>query len=181
MYQAVIVDDEPYIVEHLTHAIDWNGFQLEIGYAATSSVKALEYVLANPVSIVITDIAMPDIDGLSLIQRIKEAKPYIYVIVLSAYNNFEYARTALKYGAENYLLKPIDSDELSDTISQIAGHIQEREQLNSTYGQAMLTFRNAFTIGEFGYGCASAIILVLQCLLATVIINKIFSSREDNL
>jgi len=103
------------------------------------------------------------------------------VIVLSAYNNFEYARTALKYGAENYLLKPIDSDELSDTISQIAGHIQEREQLNSTYGQAMLTFRNAFTIGEFGYGCASAIILVLQCLLATVIINKIFSSREDNL
>lgn len=145
MYQAVIVDDEPYIVEHLTHAIDWNGFQLEIGYAATSSVKALEYVLANPVSIVITDIAMPDMDGLSLIQRIKEAKPYIYVIVLSAYNNFEYARTALKYGAENYLLKPIDSDELSDTISQIAGHIQEREQLNSTYGQAMLTFRNAFT------------------------------------
>lgn len=145
MYQAVIVDDEPYIVEHLAKAIDWNGFQLEIGYAATSSVKALEYILANPVSIVITDIAMPDMDGLKLIQRIKEAKPYIYVIVLSAYNNFEYARTALKYGAENYLLKPIDSDELSDTISQIAGHIMEREQLNSTYGQAMLTFRNAFT------------------------------------
>ena len=51
----------------------------------------------------------------------------------------------------------------------------------STYTLTYMTFRNAFTIGEFGYGCASAIILVLQCLLATVIINKIFSSREDNL
>lgn len=50
----------------------------------------------------------------------------------------------------------------------------------STYTLTYMTFRNAFTIGEFGYGCASAIILVLQCLLATVIINKIFSSREDN-
>lgn len=145
MYQAVIVDDEPYTVKDLVHAIDWGGFQLEIGCAATDPVKALDYILANPVSIVITDIAMPKLDGLELIKRIKQAKPYIYVVVLSAYDNFEYARTALRYGAENYLLKPIDTNELSDTISQIAGHIQMREQLNSTYGQAMMTFRNAFT------------------------------------
>lgn len=145
MYQAVIVDDEPHTVKDLVHAIDWSGFQLEVGCAATDPVKALHYILSNPVSLVITDIAMPNMDGLELIQRIKEAKPHIYMVVLSAYNNFEYARTALRYGAENYLLKPIDSNELSDTISQIASHIQVREQLNSTYGQAMLTFRNAFT------------------------------------
>ena len=145
MYQTVIVDDEPYIVENLANAIDWSGYQLEIGCAATSPVKALEYILANPVDIVITDISMPEMNGLDMIKQIKQARPYIYVIVLSAYNNFEYARTALRYGAENYLLKPVDPDELSDTISQIVGHIHEREQLNSTYGQAMLTFRSAFT------------------------------------
>lgn len=145
MNQAVLVDDEPYVVENLKNAIDWNGFQMEIGLASTSSTAALDYILSNPVSLVITDISMPDMDGLELIRKIKDAKPYIYVVVLSAYNNFEYARTALKYGAENYLLKPVDPDELSDAISQIAGHIQEREQLNSTYGQAILTFRSAFT------------------------------------
>lgn len=145
MNQAVIIDDEPHIVENLTRAIDWNGFHLEIGCAETDPQKALAYILSHPVSVVITDIAMPKLDGLALIRKIKEAKPYVYVIVLSAYDNFEYARTALRYGAENYLLKPVDPDELSDTISQIAGHIQAREQLNSTYGQAMFTFRNAFT------------------------------------
>ena len=145
MYQAVIIDDEPLIVEGLTKAIDWTGFQIEIGFAGTDSVAALEYILTNPVSIVITDVSMPVMNGLVLIQKIKEAKPSIYVIVLSAYDNFEYTKTALRCGAENYLLKPLDPDELSDSISQIINHIMEREQLNSTYGRSMMTFRNAFT------------------------------------
>lgn len=145
MYQAVIVDDEPYIVAGLEKAIDWNGFQLEIGCATTDPQAALEYILTNPVSVIITDVSMPVLNGLQLIQKIKEVKPSVYIIVLSAYDNFEYARTALRYGAENYLLKPLDPDELSDTISQIISHLQERDQLNSTYGRAMLTFRNAFT------------------------------------
>lgn len=145
MYQAVIVDDEPYIVEGLVKAIDWEGFQLTIGCATTDPQAALEYILSNPVNVVITDVSMPILNGLQLIQKVKEVKPSVYMIVLSAYNNFEYARTALRYGAENYLLKPLDPDELSDTISQIISHLQERDQLNSTYGRAMLTFRNAFT------------------------------------
>ena len=145
MYQAVIIDDEPFIVKGLTKAIDWIGFQIEIGFAGTDPVAALEYILANPVNIVITDVSMPVMDGLTLIQKIKDAKPSIYVIVLSAYDNFEYTKTALRCGAENYLLKPLDPDELSDSISQIINHIMEREQLNSTYGRSMMTFRSAFT------------------------------------
>lgn len=145
MYHVAIVDDEPIIVEGLVHAIDWNGFQLDISCATTDPKAALDYVLSNPVSIVITDVSMPGLSGLQLIQRIKEVKPSTYIIVLSAYDNFEYARTALRYGAENYLLKPLDPDELSDAISQITSHLRERDQLNTTYGRAMLTFRNAFT------------------------------------
>lgn len=145
MYQAVLIDDEPFIVEGLETAIDWSGFHIEICYATTDSRAALDYILNNPVHIVITDVAMPCFDGLQLIQRVKEEKPSVYVIVLSAYNNFEYAQTALKLGAENYLLKPLDPDDLSDTVSHIIGHLQEREQLSSTYGRTMLTFRSAFT------------------------------------
>lgn len=145
MYHVAIVDDEPIIVDGLVHAIDWNGFQLDISCATTDPQAALDYILNHPVSIVITDVSMPVLNGLQLIQRIKEVKPSVYIIVLSAYDNFEYARTALRYGAENYLLKPLDPDELSDAISQIISHLQERDQLNTTYGRAMLTFRNAFT------------------------------------
>lgn len=145
MYKAVIVDDEPLIVDGLVKAIEWTGFHIELGLATTDPQAALAYCLENPVNIVIADVSMPVMNGLQLIQKIKEAKPSVFCIVLSAYQNFEYARTALKYGAENYLLKPLDPDELSDTISQIIDHLKEREQLNITYGRSMMTFRNAFT------------------------------------
>ncbi|MBQ8639105.1 MAG: response regulator [Lachnospiraceae bacterium] len=145
MYQAVIVDDEPIIVDGIAKAIDWSGFHIEVACAATDPQEALNYILSHPVHIVITDVSMPGLDGLQLIQKAKQSKPNLYVVVLSAYDNFEYVRTALRCGAENYLLKPLDPDELSDTISQIISHIQEREQLSQTYGQSMMTFRSAFT------------------------------------
>ncbi len=145
MYQLVIIDDEPIIVEGLTNAIDWEGYHINISLASTDPVFALDYILEHDVNIVITDISMPTLNGLTLIQKLKSIKPSTYVIVLSAYGNFEYTKTALRSGAENYLLKPLDTDELSDTISQIISHIKEREELNNIYGHSMLTFRSAFT------------------------------------
>lgn len=145
MYQAVFIDDEAFVLDALSKAIDWSGFHTEIAFASTEPTEALTFILNHPVHIVITDVSMPSMNGMQLIRRIKEAKPSIYVIVLSAYNNFEYVKTALRYGAENYLLKPLDSDELSDTVSQIVCHIREREQIINTYGRSMMTFRSAFT------------------------------------
>ncbi len=145
MYQAVLIDDEPFVLESLSQAIDWSGFHFDICFTSTDPLAALDFVLTHPVDLVITDVSMPGLNGMQLIQRIKQAKPSVYVIVLSAYNNFEYVKSALRYGAENYLLKPLDPDELSDTISQIVHHIREREQIVSTYGSSMMTFRSAFT------------------------------------
>ncbi len=145
MYQAVIIDDEPLIVESIAKAIDWSGFQIEIALASSDPAAALDYILNHPVQLIITDVSMPGLSGLQLIQKAKAMKPNLYVVVLSAYDNFEYVRTALRCGAENYLLKPLDPDELSDTVSQIVHQLQEREQLSSTYGRSMMTFRSAFT------------------------------------
>lgn len=145
MHQLVIVDDESIIVEGIKNSIDWNGFNINIALATTAPLFALDYILENEVDIVITDIAMPTLSGLNLIQKIKVAKPSTYVVVLSSFDNFEYTKTALRSGAENYLLKPLDKDELSDTISQIISHIQERDELKDYYGYSLLTFRSAFT------------------------------------
>lgn len=143
-YRAVIVDDEPFVLDGLRAAIDWEGFNFEIVYSSTNPVSVLTYLKNNPVDLLITDISMPQMSGLELIRLAKAANPLMMILVLSAYDNFEYVRTALRNGAENYLLKPLDPDELSDSISTISEHLAERTQISHTYGSTMLTFRSHF-------------------------------------
>lgn len=144
MYQAVIVDDEPYVVEGIRTAIDWAGFNFELCYCTTNPCQALEFLEKHPADLLITDISMPQMDGIELIGRVRKINPLISILVLSAYDNFEYVRSAMRQGAENYLLKPLDPDELAESISRIVGHIQERAELSDTYGPTMLTFRSLF-------------------------------------
>ncbi|MDO5423681.1 MAG: response regulator [Eubacteriales bacterium] len=144
MYQAVIVDDESFVVEGIKGAIDWPGFHFELCLCTTDPLQALAYCESHPVDLLVTDISMPRLDGIELIRRVKEANPLTSILVLSAYDNFEYVRSAMRHGAENYLLKPLDPDELMDSISRIAGHIHERLALSGAYGSTMLTFRSNF-------------------------------------
>ena len=104
MYQVVIVDDEPFVLEDLKKAIDWEGSNFEIAYADTDPVRVLSYIQSHTIDLLITDINMPEISGLTLISKAKEIQPLLSVLVLSAYDNFEYVRTALRNGAENYLV-----------------------------------------------------------------------------
>lgn len=144
MYQAVIVDDESFVIEGLKEAVDWPGFHFELCLCTTDPLQALAYCESHPVDLLVTDISMPHIDGIELIRRVKELSPLTSVLVLSAYDNFKYVRSAMLHGAENYLLKPLDPDELRDSISGIAAHIHERLTLSGTYGSTMLTFRSNF-------------------------------------
>jgi len=145
MYRVLIVDDEPFVIEGMKTAIDWTGFNFEICCSTTNPLHALEYLENNPVDLLITDISMPQMDGLELIQRVRKINSLISILVLSAYDNFEYVRTAMRHGAENYLLKPLNPDELGESISRIVSHLKERSTLSNTYGSMMLTFRSIFT------------------------------------
>ena len=93
---------------------------------------------------------MPEMSGLTLITEAKAIQPLLSVLVLSAYDNFEYVRTALRNGAENYLLKPLNPEELLESIQSVAKHLKERNTLSNTYGSSMLTFRSLFTKKENG-------------------------------
>lgn len=147
MHQAVIVDDEKIIVDGLQEAIDWEGYQFEVALATTCPFEALDYITehSGEVKLLVTDISMPELSGIELIQRVKEIDPHLSVVVLSAYDNFEYVRSALRYGAKNYLLKPVDENELGDTVRQIVQHVEEREEASSRYGPNTFTFRSNFT------------------------------------
>lgn len=144
MYRAVFVDDEPFVIEGLKAAIDWEGANFEIVYSSTNPLSALSYIQCNPVDLLITDVSMPQLSGLELIRLAKEANSLLTILVLSAYDNFEYVRTALRNGAENYLLKPLDPNELSESISSITEHLKDRSKLSDIYGSTMLTFRSIF-------------------------------------
>lgn len=144
MYQAVIVDDESFVVEGMKTAIDWSGFNFELCCCTTNPCDALTYLETHPADLLITDISMPQMDGIELIKKVREINPIISILVLSAYDNFDYVRSAMRQGAENYLLKPLDPDELTTSISNIVSHIQERAELSGTYGSTMLTFRSLF-------------------------------------
>jgi two-component system response regulator YesN len=117
MYRVFLVDDEPFIVEGLYDILDWSGMGLEIVGHAENGKKALDAVRVTPVDILITDIAMPEMTGLELIRKAREVHPELKVIILSGYNEFDYLKEGLHLGIENYLLKPINVEELKSTLA----------------------------------------------------------------
>ncbi len=118
MYNVWIVDDEPFILEGLASIIDWSELQLVIAGQAENGLDALEQIDRKqmPVDILITDISMPEMDGLELLRVLKERNPELKSIVLSGYNEFDYVREGMRVGIENYLLKPINIEELKQTL-----------------------------------------------------------------
>lgn len=144
MYQVICVDDEEFVLDDLQKAIDWFGFNMEIALATTCPPEALSYIKSHPAHLLLTDISMPQMSGVDLIKEVKRINPSISILVLSAYDTFAYVRSAMQEGAENYLLKPLDPEELSESLSTIVSHLDNRSKISENFGPAMLTFRSNF-------------------------------------
>lgn len=117
MYKVLLVDDEPFITEGLSDAVDWSAFGLEVVGSAEDGEEALERLRELPVDLLITDISMPIMTGLELIRKARELQPQLKVIILSGFNEFNYLKEGMRLGIENYLLKPINFGELEATLT----------------------------------------------------------------
>ncbi|WP_018757447.1 response regulator transcription factor [Paenibacillus terrigena] len=133
MYRVFIVDDEPFIIEGLYDIIDWSGLGLEIVGHAENGRKALDAMKQTLVDILITDISMPVMNGLELIRGAREFHDELKVIVLSGFNEFTYLKEGMRLGIENYLLKPINVEELRATL------LNTVEKLNTFREERMIT------------------------------------------
>jgi two-component system, response regulator YesN len=134
MYKLLIVDDEELIRKGLISRIIHHGFDFDEVMEASNGREALELIRENMPHIVITDVRMPDIDGIQLIKCAKDLYPEIRVIIISGYAEFEYAEQALNMGVNGYLLKPIVDKDLVDTINRVIKEIDNRliiEDINS--------------------------------------------------
>jgi len=134
MYSVLIVDDEYLIRVGISSKIKFFEFPYDNIYFAENGCEALSIVENHPVDIMMVDIRMPGMDGLALIRKVKDLRKNIHFIVISGYADFEYARDALQSGVEAYLLKPIDDDQLMDTLNQLREKIdlQFKNQLQAS-------------------------------------------------
>ncbi|MBN2509094.1 MAG: response regulator [Spirochaetales bacterium] len=120
LLSIITVDDEPHIHEGLDTIMDWTSLGCVHTLAAANGSEALKLISIHRPDIILTDIKMPILDGISLIQKVREMEGYDpAVIVMSGYNDFAYAQAALRHKASDYLLKPIDEDELAACLKGI--------------------------------------------------------------
>ncbi len=119
VWKAVVAEDEELILNHIIKNIH----QLQLGFtvvgAAQNGKQALALIAEHSPDLLLTDIRMPVIDGLELLKQVALNYPYIRAIIISGYSEFEYAKQAIKYGVKDYLLKPLEPDELRRALTLI--------------------------------------------------------------
>lgn len=135
--KVLIVDDDYIIIKGLEKLIDWDKLNMEIFAVANDGQEALSILEKTPVDIVITDVNMPQLSGIDFVKKAREVQMDFQLIIISGYQNFDYAKSGMDLGAVNYLLKPIDKVELERTLEEVAARIvalnHENELINMNY------------------------------------------------
>lgn len=127
MYKLLIVDDEPIIRRGIKSLANLSNIGITEIFEAENGQEAIDSVRENNPHIVIMDINMPEIDGLTASTKIKEEYPDIFVIILTGYDYFEYAQTAIRAKVDDYILKPISKSDIEIVLNKIVSLIKERQ------------------------------------------------------
>ncbi|WP_341280666.1 response regulator [Paenibacillus sp. FSL H8-0537] len=132
MIELLLVDDEAYVTLSLEKTIPWDELGVSKVYRAESAAEALAIMEAGDIDILVTDIRMPGMDGLQLIEQAKKLWPDLRCILMTGYSDFQYAKKALQLQASDYILKPVDDKEfvrsLMNTIEELKVEWEQAEQ-----------------------------------------------------
>lgn len=133
--KLLVVDDEDFTRRCISEQIDWNSYDVEVVGTAADGEDAWEKICALKPDILIIDIKMPKLNGLELLEKVQKSYPDIDTIILSGFDEFEFAQKALNFGAKSYLLKPVELSELlSVVITLQEKKIQKRERKEGESG-----------------------------------------------
>ena len=128
MYKVVVVEDEKRVRQGIVMGTDWSGINCIVMGEASNGEDGIEMIRKCRPDIVITDIRMPKMTGLEMIQAIQEDELSPFVIFLTAYDDFAYAQQALKLGAVDYLLKPFKDGQLEEAIINVISKKKREEE-----------------------------------------------------
>lgn len=119
LYGVMLVDDEEAVRQAIASKLEWEKIGFEVIATAENGEEALELAEKLRPDVVMTDIKMPFMDGLTLCHKLKERQRDTRIVIFSGFDEFEYAREAIKLEVEEYILKPIDSEELENVFLRI--------------------------------------------------------------
>lgn len=150
-YSVLLVDDEEDVIQIIMKKLDWENMGFRIAGNAKNGVEALEMAEDLQPDVVMTDIKMPYMDGLTLCRKLKESYQKIKVIIFSGFEEFEYAKEAIKIEAEEYILKPINAIELREVFERIKNNLDREldeqrniEKLRSYYLESLPLLQESF-------------------------------------
>ncbi|GAB4374004.1 MAG: response regulator [Spirochaetales bacterium] len=127
-YKFLLVDDEPIIREGIRDHIPWEDLGFQFLAACANGNEALEVLEKSPADVVMTDICMPFMDGLALARQIRDQYPSTKILLLTGYDEFEYAHQALKIGVHDYLMKPITPSSLRALLQTLREKLDEERK-----------------------------------------------------
>lgn len=128
--RLMIVDDDRQIREGITYGIEWGNLGIDHAECFRNGLEALDAFKREFFDIVLTDISMPGMSGIELMKGIKNLSPMTAVVLISGYEEFEYARAAIKYGAQDYILKPIHLDKVTEIIQEIINRAMDERKIH---------------------------------------------------
>ncbi|WP_334078236.1 response regulator [Paenibacillus sanfengchensis] len=116
MYNILVVDDEPLICKGLAGLLTSSGLGIGQIMTAYNGYEALDYVRMEDIDLIVTDIQMGEMNGIELMHQAKMIKPWVQAIIISAHETFQYAQMAIRLGAKDYLIKPLNSGQFLDSV-----------------------------------------------------------------
>lgn len=146
MIELLLVDDESYVTESIAQTIRWNEMGVSQVYQASSAAEALQLLEEQSIDIVVTDIRMPEMDGLQLIETITARWADTRCILLTGHSDFRYAKKAIQLQAFDYILKPVDDDELIASVSNAIESLQDEWEQVERYQQLLYDRKSDLTV-----------------------------------
>lgn len=126
MYSVYLLDDEALVLEDMKKSIPWQEHDLMVSGSNTCPLSALDEICTTRPEVVFTDIKMPNMDGLSLIDELRRREIDSTFIVISAYENFDYARELIHLEAFDYLIKPVEERQYTDLLTRLMRRLEKR-------------------------------------------------------
>lgn len=160
MYKLLVVEDEKSIAYGIANSIPWGEWGFVISGVCGNGLEALEQIKKDKPHVIISDIRMPEMDGIELMQHLNQHYPEIKIIILSGYNDFEYLQMSIKNRVSEYLLKPTDLDEFEIMFRKMKDRLDdenkkkiEEQELKQAYEESKnLKLRKKFNALIKGYG-----------------------------
>lgn len=135
MYTALVCDDEKFQREGLARHVRWTEHGFDAPILCASAWEALHAMQTQAVDLLLTDVCMPGKDGLELIAECRRLRPDLYIVMISSFAEFEYARKAMQNGAREYLLKPIKPEDVHHMLDAFVGWKAARDTTNVSVDQ----------------------------------------------